>query len=339
MESALPGIHDAAMVYSGRNLLGEPGMRITIVGLGKIGISLGLALREATPQAQRIGHDPNPWRAREALRRQAVDRIDGSLPGACEGSDLILLALPLADMERTLRAIAPILAEGTLVLDTAELKAPVLAWARHHLPPTVPFIGGHPILRPDVGEEPGPDLFRDALFCLTPPAQAPAWAVEAAAGLAHRIGARPFFIDPVEHDGWMAALEQLPSLLSAALLSVWSAAPARREMPQAIGSRFARMTADLPDAPSGRLAAMANRESLLYWLDRLLEALGRLREALTDVENEAALEDFFRSADRIREAWLKSRHESLQALPIPADPPGLLETMLKLRSLRPSRKQ
>lgn len=317
----------------------EDFMRITILGLGTLGISLGLALRRALPEARLVGHDPSPERAREALRWKAVDRTSWNLPGACEEADLILLTLPLGEMESTFRAIAPVLKEGTLVLDTAELKAPVMTWAQAYFPSSVPFIGGHPILRPDAGEEPGPDLFRDALFCLTPPAHAPAWAVEAAAGLAHRIGAHPFFIDPIEHDGWMAALEQLPSLLGAALLSVWSAAPARREMPQAIGSRFARMTADLPDAPSGRLAAIANRESLLYWLDRLLEALGRLREALTDTGNEAALEDLFRAARQTREAWLKSRHESLQALPTPADQPGLLETMLGLHHLRSPRKR
>ncbi len=314
-------------------------MQITILGLGTLGISLGLALRRALPEARLVGHDPSPERTREALRRKAVDQTNWNLPGACEEADLVLLSLPLGEIEPALRAIAPVLKEGTLVMDTAELKAPVMAWAQAYLPSSTPFIGGHPILRPDAGEEPNPDLFRDALFCLTPPAQAPSWAVEAAAGLAHRIGARPFFIDPVEHDGWMAALEQLPSLLGAALLSVWSAAPARRDMPQAIGGRFARITAGLPDAPSGRLAATANRESLLYWLDRLMETLGRLREALAGMGDEAAFEDLFRTASQTRDAWLKSRQESLQALPIPSDQPGLLETMLGLHRLRPSRKR
>ncbi|MER3468785.1 MAG: prephenate dehydrogenase/arogenate dehydrogenase family protein, partial [Thermoflexus sp.] len=99
-------------------------MQITIVGLGTMGVSLGLALRRALPQVRLVGHDPDPERAREALRHQAVDRTDWNLPGACEGADLVLLALPLAEIEGTLRAIAPALEEGTLVMDTAELKAP-----------------------------------------------------------------------------------------------------------------------------------------------------------------------------------------------------------------------
>ncbi len=312
-------------------------MQITIIGLGTLGISMGLALRRALPEARRVGHDPDPERAREALRWKAVDRTDWSLPGACEGSDLILLTLPLGEIERALQTLPPNLGEGTLVMDTAELKAPVMAWAQAHLPSSTPFIGGHPILRPDAGEGPDPDLFRDALFCLTPSPQAPAWAVEAAAGLAHRIGARPFFIDPVEHDGWMAALEQLPSLLGVALLSVWAAAPARHDMPQAIGARFARVTADLPDAASGRLGASSNRESLLYWLDRLLEILRGMREALAG--DETALEAMFRTANETRTAWLKSRGERLQSLPAPVERPSLLETMLGLHRLRSPRKR
>ncbi|MFN3928155.1 MAG: prephenate dehydrogenase [Thermoflexus sp.] len=314
-------------------------MQITILGLGTLGISLGLALRRALPEVRLVGHDPNPERTREALRWKAVDQTNWNLPGACEDSDLVLLTLPFGEIEPALRAIAPALKEGTLVIDTAELKAPVMAWAQAYLPSSTPFIGGHPILNPNAGEKPDPDLFRDALFCLTPSTQAPSWAVEAAAGLAHRIGARPFFIDPMEHDGWIAALEQLPSLLSAALLAVWSAAPARRDMPQAVGVRFARITADLPDASSGRLAAIANRESLLYWLDRLMEALGRLQEALKGTEGEAVLEDLFRTASQTRDAWLKSRQESLLGIPVPEDRPSLLETMLGLHRLRSSRKR
>lgn len=309
-------------------------MQITILGLGTLGISMGLALRRALPQASLVGHDPHPENAREALRRKAVDRTNWNLPAACEGSDVILLTLPLGELERTFQAIAPALKEGALVIDTAELKGPVVAWAQAYLPPSVPFVGGHPILRPDVPEEPDPDLFRDALFCLTPSAQVPSWAVEAATGLAHRIGARPFFMDPIEHDGWMAALEQLPALLGAVLLSIWAAAPARRDMPQAIGARFARITADLPDAASGRLAAAANRESLVHWLDRLMEILRQLREALAGPEGAGEVEELLRTAAQIRSAWLKSRAESLQALPVPTDQPGLLETMFGLHHLR-----
>ncbi len=314
-------------------------MRIAIVGLRKIGISLGLALREAVPQAQRVGHDPDPAQAREALRRGAVDRTDWNLPGACEGADLVLLTLPLAEIERTLQAIAPVLAEGALVMDTAELKAPVMAWARQHLPSATPFVGGHPILRPDAGEEPAADLFRDALFCLTPSAQSPAWAVEAAAGLAQRLGARPFFMDPVEHDGWMAALEQLPALLGAALLTLWSAASTRRELPQAVGARFARITADLPDAPSARLAAVANRDALLYWLDRLLETLGQLRGALASAESATELEDLFQTATQTRSDWLKTRRESPLGPSIPLEGTRPLEALLGLHRLRPTRKR
>lgn len=314
-------------------------MQITIVGLGTLGVSLGLALRRALPQVRLVGHDPDPERAREALRHKAVDRTDWNLPGACEGADLVLLALPLAEIEGTLRAIAPALGEGTLVMDTAELKAPVMGWAQAHLPTTVAFIGGHPILRPDVREEPDPDLFRDALYCLTPTPQAPAWAVEAAAGLAHRLGARPLFVDPVEHDGWMAALEQLPALIGAALLSVWARAPARQEMPQAVGTRFAQVTAGLPDAPSGGLAASANREALAHWLDRLLEALQTLRGALADPEGLTSLEALFRAAEQTRKEWLARRREGLPGAPAPAEGPGLLETMFGLHHLRPARKR
>lgn len=310
-----------------------------IIGLRKMGISSGLALQEAAPHAQRVGHDPDPTRAREALRREAADRTDWNPPGTCEGADRVLVALPQAEIEQTLQAIAPALAGGTLAMDTAELKAQVMAWARQHLPPATPFVGGPAIPWPDAREKPTADLFQDALFCLTPPAASPAWAAEAAAGLAQRVDARPLCMDPFEHDGWMAALKQLPALPGAALLTMWSAALAWREPPQAIGGRFARITADLPDAPNARLAAAANRQSLLYGPDRLMETLEGLRGALASAEGEAGLEKLFRAAAQTRSDWPKPRREGWGGPSVPIDGAGPPETPPGLHRLRPARKR
>ena len=122
--------------------------KISIVGLGLIGSSMGLALKEQEGNYQIIGHDSEPLVTKYSRKMGAVDDTSWNLITACDGADLIILAVPLAAMRKTLEAIAPDLKPGAIVSDTATLKAPVMAMAEELIPDGVSFIGGNPILLP-----------------------------------------------------------------------------------------------------------------------------------------------------------------------------------------------
>src|SRR5512139_91175 len=108
-------------------------VRITIVGLGQIGSSIGLALKARDLDIHRIGHDKEPQAAKESQRAGAVDDVKYNLPASVRESQIVILALPLAAVRETLEIIAPDLKEGMLVLDTAPAKATVAAWAQELL--------------------------------------------------------------------------------------------------------------------------------------------------------------------------------------------------------------
>jgi prephenate dehydrogenase len=120
--------------------------RTTLIGLGLVGSSIGLALKRTGANLEIVGHDKSNEAARSAHRNGCVDRTEWNLISACDGADLIVISTPLEGIKSTLAAIAAELKEGCVVTDTASLKVPVLNWARQFLPPTVQFVGGHPIV-------------------------------------------------------------------------------------------------------------------------------------------------------------------------------------------------
>ena len=286
--------------------------RVSIVGLGLIGASLGLALRGAEAVSSVVGHDPDRKANEQAKRLGAVDRTDWNLISACEKSDLVILATPLAAIQPTLEALGPYLKPDAVVMDTASLKGPVLAWADEFLPDEIHFIGGDPIVAVPPGAPQGieaarADLFRDGLFCLVLTPSADERAVQMASNLVALLGAKPLFIEPAEHDGLLAAVEHLPTVLSLALLEMAIDQPTWRELRKMAGTPF-ELSTHLPSTDPGSYGTLsvANRENLLRWIDALAASLASIRETLAEGEAEA-LTRRFADAAKERDLWLQER--------------------------------
>src|SRR5687768_16007336 len=103
--------------------------RITIIGLGQIGSSIGLALKAHNVDVQLVGHDKNPQIAKDSQKAGAVDDVKYNLPASVAEANIVILALPLSAVRETLEIIGPDLQEGTLILETAPAKGTVAEWA------------------------------------------------------------------------------------------------------------------------------------------------------------------------------------------------------------------
>lgn len=249
--------------------------RITIVGTGLIGASLGLALKKAKLGYEIVGHDKSTTAANKAKKLGAVDKTEWNLINAVEGAGLVILALPVDAIKPTLEAIAPYLSEGAVVTDTASTKQLVLDWAKTILPPGVNFVGGHPLVSSDAASA---DLFTGATYCLIPGAGAQPDAVQLLVGLVTTVGAEPFFPDATEHDNFQAAVAHLPLLLATALMDMAAASPANREIRKMAGADFRKATALADtDAETSAQICAANRDGILRWMDAYANQLARLR--------------------------------------------------------------
>lgn len=285
---------------------------ITIVGLGLVGTSIGLALsREKQDEFDIIGHDKNFGRARDVRKRGAVNKLNWNLIGACEPADLVIIATPLEGVHETLEGAGKYLKEGCVVMDTANLKGPVMEWAEAYLPESVSFIGTDPIISPGRQgvEAATPDLFRDVLWCVCPSPSATPEAVKLVSDMTYLMGAKPYFLDPLEHDGLIAGVEHLPLVLSAALLQMTFGAITWKELRKVTGALYESATL-LPstDASFYRDILLHNRDNVVRWLDLYLDELRSFKELVASGDAEALAEAFDKAVDA-RILWLDQRKE------------------------------
>jgi prephenate dehydrogenase len=287
--------------------------RITIVGLGFIGGSIGLALRQAEAEFEIVGHDRERAAASQAKKIGAVDKTDWNLVSACEGAGLIVMAIPVGGIKDTLAAIGPYLKPGCLLTDTASIKSPVIEWAEEILPKEVNFVGGDPIVG-SAGTAEGieaarADLFSGAAYCLAPAAGAAPDAVRLASDFVYLLGAKPYFLDPLEHDGLVAGVDHLPFILSTALLEATTASPSWREMRRLAGGAFENATNFAStDSTTYRDACLVNSQNIVRWIDACSGKLSELKETILAGDAEK-LEQVFEEAMVARLRWLKAREE------------------------------
>ena len=119
---------------------------VTVIGLGLIGGSIGLALRQGKKSSWEIvGHSRHRETVAKALSVGAIDRGETNLKDAVERAELVIIATPVLTVKEIFSRIAPHLPSGCIVTDTGSTKVQVMKWAKEILPPTVDFIGGHPM--------------------------------------------------------------------------------------------------------------------------------------------------------------------------------------------------
>lgn len=284
-------------------------VQLTIIGLGKIGASIGLALGKHTDLLTRTGNDIDASVARQAHKLGAVDKLQVNLPASVEKADIILLALPVDQIRATLKVIAQDVKENAVVMDTSPCKGKVSEWVKELLPDHCHYVGLVPVLNPAYLDQPAggiesarADLFEKGLVAITADGEA----IKLAADFAALLGAVPLFTDLVELDGFLAAVHTLPRLTAVALTNALIQAPGWADRRKLAGNMFAASTALAADGSAALYEeSLANRENILRVLDDLIAELAVFRYELD--EKNTALKSRFESAVRSQEQWLKER--------------------------------
>ncbi len=140
--------------------------RVTIIGLGRLGTSIGLSLKKTGAELEIIGHDKQRDAMSAAQKLGAIDKSEWNLYNASEGAGLILLTMPLGGVLENMNLLKDDVAPGVIITDTASVKMPVIEASRG-FKSGVHFIGGHPVFRPSIegtlpSAQPSADLFQNA---------------------------------------------------------------------------------------------------------------------------------------------------------------------------------
>jgi prephenate dehydrogenase len=308
--------------------------RIALIGLGLMGGSMGLALRDANPTLEIIGMD-EPSVVDQALRRGAITASATSATEAVEDADIVILATPLSVTLGLLDEIGRKLKPGTLVHDICSVKSPVAACAEGALDNDVLFVGGHPMTGSEKSGIRHADglLFENATYVLCPSdSTVGSEAYAELQRLLSSIGARLLEMDAQVHDRIAARVSHLPQLLSVLLVNLASssrkqdrnlldlAAGGFRDMTRIAGSPF----------PMWHDILAGNREEVLSALADFEGLLSDLRADLASNTLDAVGERF-RDAEQTRNFIPSDRKGFLQPLAdvyvFTSDRPGALVDM------------
>jgi prephenate dehydrogenase len=283
---------------------------VTIIGLGLIGGSIGLALRQAEPDFKIIGHDKDRSVAKKAQKLGAIEKEEWNLISAVEGADLVIIATPVTAIKEIFEATAPYLKTDSVITDTSTVKEEVLRWAEELLPDTVHFVGGNPIVNKDETgiDAATADLFTKSTYCIVPSVTAHPAAIELVTSMVRTLGAEPFFLDPAEHDGQVGGVEHLPLVTASALLMTTADAPSWRDIRRLPSSSFWRAT-HLPstDPKNHRDILLANRDNVSRWIDLYVDSLRELQGRLATADTEEWWEKLFTELIDTRNSWLEGR--------------------------------
>lgn len=291
-------------------------VQITIIGLGQIGASLGLALGAHKDKVITVGHDKDFSIERLAQKNRVVDKTNHNLPDSVEDANVVVLALPVDEVRETLGYIAQEIKKDTVVVDMTPVKAEVAKWAQEILPDGVHYIGLVPTIGPDHlhATETGldsakADLFTKSTFLLSAPYGTPGEAIQLISGLVSLTGGSILITDFVESDGLMASVHLLPQLVSASLLNATMDQPGWREARKVASRPYFAATSALTeqdDAEVLQMLVIQNRENVLQKLDAMISALVELRSDIED-SNEKSLRDRLKKAQDGRQNWLNER--------------------------------
>ena len=281
-------------------------IQITIIGLGQIGASIGLALKERGANLHRVGHDKNIQTGKAAQKAGAVDDFKYNLPDSVRNTNIVVLALPFGEVRETLEVIAPDLQEGTLILDTAPSKGTVAAWATELLPQGRFYMGLFPAIHPkylheiDYGLKAArADLFEKSITIVATPHDTPENIFRLTMDFIALLGSMPLLMDTAEADGILGTAQILPQLAAAALLDATLDKPGWQETKKLAGRPFAAVTSGLAyhdDAASLRESALENRENVVRLLNSYITSLISLRNDIDTGDRDALTK-------RLEETW------------------------------------
>jgi len=282
---------------------------LAVIGVGLIGGSFALALKEAGRVGTVIGIGRGRANLDAALARGIVDRVftlDERWTKEIEGADLVLVATPVGEFPALFAALGGRLEAHTIVSDAGSTKGNVIDEARRYFGDAIArFIPGHPIAGTERSGAAAAfaSLYRDRNVVLTPTADTDREALATVAGLWSACGAQVRELDAEIHDRIFAAVSHLPHVLAFALVDLLAARADADDVFRFAASGFRDFTRIAASSPEmWRDIALANRDALGAAIDAYrthIEAVA----AMVAAGDGAALEALFSRAAAARRAW------------------------------------
>jgi len=280
--------------------------KITIIGVGLIGGSFALALKEKNPNFKIVGIDKQEI-IEKAIARSAIDEGTVNLEEGIKEADMVIIATPVKTIIDLLSKIDPFLKKGCLVTDTGSTKAKIVETANQVLSPVVHFIGGHPMAG---SEKYGIDsanshLFQEKTYILTPDKKSNLINMKKIFSLIKMINANILILDPLEHDKIVSAVSHLPQIIAVSLINAIGELALQgnnNNYFKAVGEGFKDMTR-IASSPYKIWEDICetNQENIVKMIQEFRNYLGVIEDKLKS--NPRSLKEEFQKASKLRETF------------------------------------
>ena len=262
--------------------------KITVVGLGLIGGSLALALKESKQVETVVGIDTNEDSIKYAFDNKIIDEGASDVNEVISGSEIIVISTYVGSIPDTAKSVFEIASEGTIITDTGSVKSSILSKIEPTLPENLHFVAGHPIAGTENSgvESSDSNLFKGKRTVLTPTQKTDVEAKSKVKTMWETVGAEVFEIDAQAHDHIFGIVSHLPHVVAYSLINSVLNAEDSYELLEFAGGGlkdYTRVSASSPEMWSQIFNA--NK-------DQLLDAIAIFKNSLEKIETAIENEDF-----------------------------------------------
>lgn len=281
--------------------------RLAVIGVGLIGGSFALALREAGAVGHVVGADSDQANLEQALALGVIDETALDAASAVAAADVVFISVPVCSIAAVVREIAPRLPDGCIVTDGGSVKAAIVKECEALLRPGSNFIGGHPIAGTEHSGAAAAfaGLYRGRRCVLTPTQNSDPGALQTISGLWTAAGAEVCCMEAEHHDRIFAEISHLPHAVAYALVHAVGTADVEGENVLSYSAGgfkdFTRIASSNP--AMWRDITLMNREALLASIDGFSVSLAELRKRI-DCRDQAGLTEFFTTAKLFRDGMV-----------------------------------
>lgn len=272
---------------------------VALIGLGLLGGSIGLAIKERASELQTRGFDLDPDVRAKAQERGLVDSVCDTAEEALADADLVILCVPVGSMKAAVESFAHAIPADAIVSDVGSSKESVLAGLQEILPGYT-VIPAHPVAGT---EQSGPEagfssLFTNRWCILTPPDGAAPDAIEALSLFWGKLGAKIEIMDAAHHDLVLAVTSHIPHLIAFTIVGTASDLEdvTRSEVIKYSAGGFRDFTRIAESDPTmWRDVFLENKGAVLEMLGRFTEDLTALQRAIRSGDGDTLFDLFART--------------------------------------------
>ncbi|MEE8423756.1 MAG: prephenate dehydrogenase/arogenate dehydrogenase family protein [Thermodesulfobacteriota bacterium] len=273
--------------------------KVAIVGVGLIGGSLAMVMREKGLASHIIGIGRGVQNLKDALRLGIVDEYTTDLIAGVKGANLVVLATPVCSTLEITKQISQHLDEGAIITDVGSVKDEIIQAVEHSTPDGLFFVAGHPIAGTENSGAKAAfsTLFKEMRCILTPTEKTDSDALEKIKNLWEQAGSNVIIMSPEDHDRILAVVSHLPHLVAYSLVNSLLGMKDSNDVLKYCAGGFKDFTRIASSSPEmWRDIFLLNKDKILETVSKFQESIEKLKDLIESEDGQGILDELKRAA-------------------------------------------